>query len=177
MSLSLHTERLTLRPLRPADAPVLAAYRNDLAVALYQGWKLPYTVQDAGGLIAEMAGRIPGDPCWVQIGLELKETGALIGDVALCTEVQQAKIGVTLSAAAQGQGYAHEALRALLAHAFGTLSLEQVCAEIDPRNAAVTRLLLALGFRHTETQIGVYQNRGERTDNAVYMLVREETLT
>ena len=176
MSFPLHTERLTLRPLRPADAPVLSAYRNDPAVALYQGWKLPYTVQDAEELIAEMAGRVPGDEGWVQTGLEHRDTGELIGDVALNTGERQAELGVTLCTAAQGQGYAQEGLRTLLSHVFGSLNLEQVCAEIDPRNLAVTRLLV-LGFRHTSTTYGTYQNRGEWTDNAVYMLLREEWLT
>ena len=156
---------------------MLAAYRNDPAAALYQGWKLPFTVQDAEELIAEMAGRVPGDEGWVQIGLELRETGELIGDVALNTAGRQAELGVTLCTAAQGQGYAHEGLRALIAHAFGPLKLEQLRAEIDPRNGAVTRLLLVLGFRHLSTTHGSYQNRGEWTDNAVYTLRREETLT
>ena len=41
---------------------------------------------------------------------------------------------------------------------------------------AVTRLLLALGFRHLFTTYGTCQNRGEWTDNAVYTLRREEKL-
>lgn len=146
-------------------------------MALYQGWKLPYTVQDAEELIAEMAGRVPGDEGWVQIGLELRDTCALIGDVALNVAGRQAEIGVTLSAAAQGQGYALEGLRALLSHSFGPLNLERVVAEIDPRNMAVARLLLVLGFRHTSTTYGTFQNRGEWTDNAVYIMTSEEWLT
>ena len=170
MSFSLYTERLILRLLRPDDAPVLAAYRNDPAVARYQGWPLPYTAQDAEELIAEMAGRVPGDLGWVQIGLEHWDSCALIGDVALNTGERQAELGVTLCAAAQGQGYAQEGLRTLVAHAFGPLNLQQLRAEIDPRNVAVTRLLLALGFRYLSTTHGTCQNRGEWTDNAVYTL-------
>ena len=177
MSFELSSERLILRPLRPGDAPVLAVYRDDPAVARYQGWELPYTVQDAEVLIAEMAGRIPGDEGWVQIGLERRGTGALIGDVALNTHERQAELGVTLSAAGQGQGYALEGVRALLTHAFGPLKLEQVVAEIDPRNVAVMRLLLLLGFRHKVTSYGTYLHRGEWTDNAVYILTGEEWLT
>ena len=156
---------------------MLAAYRNDPAASLYQGWKLPYTLQDAEGLIAGMAGRVPGDQGWVQIGLELRETDTLIGDVALNVTGKQAEIGVTLCTAAQGQGYAHEGLRALMAHAFGPLKLEQLRAEVDPRNVAVTRLLLVFGFRRLSTTYGTFRNRGEWTDNAVYTLRREEKLT
>lgn len=177
MNFELSSKRLILRPLRPGDAPALAAYRSDPAVARYQGWELPYTVQDAGQLIAEMAGRVPGDEGWVQIGLESRAEGLLLGDVALNTSGRQAEIGVTLTAMAQGRGYAAEALQALISHAFGSLRLEQVRAEIDPRNVAVTRLLLTLGFRHTATEYGGYLNRGEWTDNAVYTVTEEEWLT
>ncbi|WP_407570237.1 GNAT family N-acetyltransferase [Deinococcus altitudinis] len=182
MSFELSSERLILRPLRPGDAPALAAYRSDPAVARYQGWVLPYSVQDAGQLIAEMAGRVPGDRVsesggWVQIGLESRAEGVLLGDVALNTSGRQAEIGVTLTAQAQGRGYAAEALRALISHAFGSLKLEQVRAEIDPRNVAALRLLLTLGFRHTATEYGGYLNRGEWTDNAVYTVTEEEWLT
>ena len=173
----MKTERLILRPLCPGDAPMLSAYRSDPAVARYQGWELPYTIQDAQQLIAEMAGRVPGDEGWVQIGLESLAESVLLGDVALNTSGRQAEIGVTLTLAAQGRGYAAEALRVLISHAFGSLKLEQVRAEIDPRNVAVERLLLTRGFRHTSTEYGGYLNRGEWTDNAVYRLKGEEWLT
>ena len=176
MNFLLRGDRLNLRPLRPGDAAALAAYRRDPQVALYQSWELPYTEQDADRLIAEMAGRVPGDPGWVQIGLEAPPGSDLIGDVALNTSRPEAEIGVTLSAGAQGKGYAEEALRALLAHAFGPLELERVRAEIDLRNVAVVRLLHLLGFRHAETQYGGYLNRGEWTDNAVYLLSADEWL-
>jgi len=145
-------------------------------VALYQSWPLPYTLRDAGLLISEMAGRVPGDEGWVQIALEHREAGVLLGDVALRTSGSQGEIGVTLSAAAQGNGYAAEALRALVSHAFGPLKQETLIAEIDPRNVAVERLLLGLGFRHTVTEHGTYLHRGEWTDNAVYRLARAEEL-
>lgn len=136
-------------------------------MALYQGWGLPYTLQDAQQLVAEMSGRVPGDPGWVQIGLESRVNGVLLSDVALNTSGQRAELGVTLSARSQGQGYAAEALKALIGHAFGPLGLEQLSAEIDPRNLAVVRLLLFLGFRHDSTGYGTSLSRGEWTDNAV----------
>jgi RimJ/RimL family protein N-acetyltransferase len=172
----LSSPRLHLRPMRQDDAPVLAAYRSDPAVAAYQSWNLPYTLADAEALIAEMEGRVPGDPGWVQLGLEEHSGGGLIGDVALNTTGHEAEVGVTLSATAQGKGYAEEALRVLLAHVFGPLGLERAVAQIDPRNVAVVRLLHVLGFRHLETQYGSYLNRQEWTDNAVYALLQEEWL-
>jgi RimJ/RimL family protein N-acetyltransferase len=166
------TERLSLRPLRAEDAEIIAAYRNDPQVAQYQGWPLPYTPEDSAQLIAEMVGRSPGEPGWVQIGLQRVSSGELIGDLALNTQGQQAEVGVTLSAAVQGQGYASEGLGGLIQYAFRVLGLDRLQAEIDPRNLAVAKLLSRLGFVHLETQIGTYLHRGEWADNAVYTLGR-----
>lgn len=166
----LSTPRLVLRPLTPADLPAVVAYRNDPEVARYQAWALPVTLDDVGGLVSEAA---LGAPDWVQRGVVLGN-GDLIGDVALNTRGAQAELGVTLAAHAQGQGYGMEALRALLGHAFGPLGLHRVHAGIDPRNAAVARLLTRLGFRHEGTHIQSYRHRGEWTDDAVYAMLRVE---
>jgi RimJ/RimL family protein N-acetyltransferase len=173
-ALNEETTRLQLRPFTPDDAPALAAYRSDPAVARYQGWALPYTVQDAAALIAEMAGRRLGDTGWAQVALEEQASGQLIGDVALNTQDQQAELGVTLAGAAQGRGYAQEAVRALLAHAFGPLGLHRIHAGIDPRNVSVARLLTRLGFRHEGTHRQSYLHRGEWTDEAIWALLAAE---
>ena len=170
----LYSARLKLRPLLPQDAPLLATYRNDPVVARYQGWALPYSVHDARQLVAGMEGRAPGDAGWVQIGVQHRETGVLLGDVAIHTLGLQAELGVTLTAEAQGRGYASEALGTLVAYAFQTLELHRLTGEIDPRNSPVARLLLSLGFRHLETHPGSYLIRGSWTDNAVYELTREQ---
>ena len=172
----LLTPRLHLRPLRPADAPALAAYRSDPAVARYQSWPLPFTLEHAQRMVAEMENRVPGDPGWVQIGLEVRSGGALLGDLAINTDQErvQAELGFTLSASAQGQGYAHEALGALLAHAFGPLGLHRLHAGLDPRNEASARLLTRLGFRHEGTALESYWQRGEWTDDARYALLSRE---
>lgn len=154
--------------------PGLAAYRGDPQVARYQGWELPFTPAIAAEFIGAMAGRLPGDPCWVQLGLESRASGELLGDVGLNTCSAQAELGVTLARRAQGQGYAVEGLRALLGHAFGPLRLHRVHAGIDPRNLTVARLLLRLGFRHEGTHLRSYLHRGEWTDEAVYAVLREE---
>ncbi|MFC4453317.1 GNAT family protein [Deinococcus sonorensis] len=177
-SWTIRSSRLLLRPLQQHDAPVLARYRNDPQVAAFQAWPLPYTLEQAQALIEAMQGRAPGDEGWVQIAVTLTSTGQLMGDVALRTFDRgaggQAEVGVTLSPEAQGQGYAQEALTALLGHVFGTLRLHRVSASIDPRNEGVRRLLERLGFRHEGTQLQSYWHRGTWTDDAIYALLREE---
>lgn len=169
----LVTPRLTVRSLVPEDAEVLTAYRNDPAVAAFQGWATPCSLSEAHALIADMSGKQLGDPGWVQCGVE-QTGGPLIGDVALRTNGGQAELGITLAARAQGHGYAAEAVAAVIAHAFTALNLRRLHASIDPRNVAVARLLTRLGFRHEGTLLEAYEHRGAWTDDALYGLLRRE---
>ena len=73
-------------------------------------------------------------------------TGDVIGRVAL---FHGNNIGYFLARAYWGQGYAQEALRALIDYAFANLTLTEILADIDPRNDASLRLLKRLGFRRT----------------------------
>ena len=47
------TPRLAVRMMRDADAPVVAAYRDDPAVNVYQDWDLPYTLEIARDRLAK----------------------------------------------------------------------------------------------------------------------------
>lgn len=167
---TLHTPRLTLRPLTPDDLPAVVAYRNDPEVARYQGWPLPATLETVAGLVSATP---LGSPGWVQRAVTLRE-GDLLGDVALNTQGPQAEVGVTLARPAQGQGYAHEALHALVTYAFGDLYLHRLHASIDPRNVRVAALLTRVGFRHEGTSLQSYWHRGEWTDDARYGLLASE---
>jgi RimJ/RimL family protein N-acetyltransferase len=143
----LATERVRIRPLEPDDAPALAAYRDDPAVARFQGWATPYTLDSALRLIREVGQLELGDAGWVQRGVELRETGALIGDVGLNRfATRRVEVGYTLARSAWGNGYATEAVGALVEHALGPLRMTHVFAGVDPANTASIAVLLRLGF-------------------------------
>ena len=148
---SLPAGRILLRRFRPADAEALAAYRNDPAVARYQGWKTPWPAEEATRFVASLAGLAPGTAGrWFQFAVGLAEDDALIGDCALhCTrdDPRQAELGCSFGRAHQGKGYAGEAVAALLAYAFTKLDLHRVFAFTDVRNAPARRLLERTGFR------------------------------
>lgn len=57
------------------------------------------------------------------------------------------EIGWRLVRHAWGKGYATEAARQLLAHAFQTVGLGRVVADVDPRNARSIRVATKLGMR------------------------------
>lgn len=60
----------------------------------------------------------------------------------------EVEIGWRLNRAAWGHGYAPEAARPVAEHAFHTLGLERIVADIDPRNLASLRVTEKLGMRH-----------------------------
>ena len=70
----------------------------------------------------------------------------------------------------------HEALGALLIHAFGKLALHRVEADIDPRNAASARSLERLGFQRE----GLLRERwivaGQVSVTALYGLLARDWL-
>ena len=86
---------------------------------------------------------MPGTPgSWFQFAITVKPDFPLIGDCALHLDSDRvAEIGFTLSRAGQGQGFAAEAVRAVIRYAFLELGARRVQAIVDARNESAIRLL------------------------------------
>jgi len=147
------TERLLLRRSRPEDAATISAYRSDPNVNRQQGWDRT----DLEGVLAdivEMSGRSPGEPGgWVQFTVEERGGGRIVGDVGLSVadgEPGVIKVGYTIDPAFQGNGYATEAIRALVEYAFETLGAELVRAHASAENAPSIRVAEKVGMRLVE---------------------------
>ncbi|MFD3314425.1 GNAT family N-acetyltransferase [Streptomyces sp. NPDC058694] len=144
----LETPRLVLRRFRAEDAAPLAAYRSDPLVARYQSWTAPVPLDSAARMVRGMATGSPEEPGWFQYAIELRADHCLVGDVGVCLHENrmQAELGFTLAGDRQGQGYATEAVRAVLGDLFDHRGLHRVSAECDARNDRSARLLRRLGF-------------------------------
>ena len=175
-TLQIMTARLRLRPLADSDAEALLGIFGDPQVMRY--WSTPpWTgLDDAHEMIQrDRAALSLGH--YVRLGLERVGDATLIGACTLFDlhpTSRRAEMGYALAAAAWGQGYMDEALRALLAFGFDDLGLNRVEADIDPRNEASARALQRLGFR----QEGLLRERwivaGEVSDSALYGLLRAD---
>jgi RimJ/RimL family protein N-acetyltransferase len=171
----LITERLRLRRSVPEDADAISAYRSDPEVRRYQGWgdTGPREVRVA---IEEMMGRAPGDPGgWVQLSVEDRRTGRLVGDVGLSPAEHHpgvVKIGYTIDPEFQGSGYATEAVRALIDYAFDVLDAVVVRAYASAENTASIRVAEKSGLRLVERFDGV--DDGVRWHGVRYELRRED---
>jgi aminoglycoside 6'-N-acetyltransferase len=171
----LVTERLYLRRSRPEDAETISEYRTDPDVHRYQGWERT----DPDGVraeIREMQSRSPGESGgWVQLSVEEREGGRLVGDVGLSPAEDEPgviKVGYTIAPASQGKGYATEAIVALVAYAFDALGAEVVRAYASAENVASLRVAEKAGMRLIER---IEHRRGDEVWHGVrYELRRAE---
>jgi len=146
----LTTERLVLRELTPEDAEALFEYRSHPHVTRFQSWN-PASIDDARAFLSTLKLQPPyTGGTWRQLGIALRADGTLIGDCGvhvLKTDSRHAEIGYTIAPGHQRNGYASEAVRALLGMLFGTLRMKRVVARTLASNAASKALLARLGFR------------------------------
>ena len=173
----LQTERLEIRKMAAGDLANFHAYRSDEEVTRYQG----FDVMDLGeckAFIAEQEDKVFGKPGeWVQYGIALRASGELIGDCALRVHAQDPRIGeigITLSREVQGNGYAQEAMRGLLAFFFETWGLHRVEETVDAENAAAAKLLESLGFRLEAHFIENIFFKGKWGSEFQYAMLRRE---
>lgn len=105
-----------------------------------------------------------------QLEFVVEHLGQVIGKAGLW---RIAELGYILHPDHWGKGLGREALRAVLAEAWTTHPrLDQITAEIDPRNIASARLLDRLGFQVTGHAENTLQVNGEWCDSTYYALPR-----
>jgi ribosomal-protein-alanine N-acetyltransferase len=173
---TLAAERVVLRWLSDADVPALYRIFSDPAVMRYWSHE-PFTeLADAADYL-EQIGQCFAEKSLFQWGVALKETDEVIGTCTLSSVTPRhgrAEIGYALARAHWGRGYMSEALPALLRFAFGTLGLNRIEADVDPRNAASLKSLERLGFRREGYQRERYRVNGEVQDSVLFGLLRSE---
>lgn len=173
----LITERLVIRSATEDDAERLHHRRNDPLVAKHQNWKLPYPMEQAQGLVAEVAalGEPTQDQWWMAI-VDDRITGETVGDLAvrLIWQGRSAEIGYTLDSSFWGRGYATESVAALVAWLFEHAGVTRISAMTHPENRASAMVLERCGFGfegHTKLS---YWVGDEASDDWIFGLVRDD---
>lgn len=175
-TLQLQTDRLRLRPLTATDVQALFAIHADPTFARF--WSsAPWTeLAQAERLIAQdQLDLATGEH--VRLGLERRADGALLGTCTLFkihAGNRRAELGYGLAPWHWGQGYAQEAVGALLDWGFGPLALHRVEADIDPDNHASAKLLRRLGFRLEGRLRERWFVNGVVSDSEIYGLLAPE---
>lgn len=175
-ALPLLTPRLRLRPVQARDAADLFAIFSDPQTMRY--WSsAPWTALDqAHAMIAgDTAALASGEA--LRLGLERLDDGRVIGVCALFNlsgQNRRAEIGYALARDVWGQGWMDEALRALVAQAFGPWGLHRLEADIDPRNTASARSLQRLGFQEEGRLRERWIVAGEVSDSGLWGLLARD---
>src|SRR5262245_13153351 len=144
--LRIETARLVLTPPIAADADaIFARYSSDPEVTRYLGWPQHHSVVETNAFLTFSAAewnRWPAGPYLIRA----RRDGRLLGGTGLAFErANQAMTGYVLAKDAWGQGYATEALRAMVdvARAVGVTRLYALC---HPQHQPSMRVLEKCGF-------------------------------
>ena len=148
----LRTERLTLRPFRHEDLEAQARTMGDPEVVRHLGGH-PFSREDTWRrmLCAPGLWTVLGYGYWA---VERSADGQLLGQVGFADFKRDMvpsieglpEMGWILAPAAQGQGYAGEAVAAALRWADAALAAPEIVAIIDAENAPSIRVAEKAGF-------------------------------
>ncbi|PRZ42799.1 RimJ/RimL family protein N-acetyltransferase [Antricoccus suffuscus] len=170
---SIHTPRLTLRPWTLQDAPAaLAIYGTPdvsrwLAPAMQQVPDIPAMEEILERWISECDGRDLPEGRWA---IELRETGELVGGIALLPMPPyhgDLEIAWQLAPRAWGKGLAAEAGHAVAHQAFESGALiDELFAVVRPRNVRGAATAKSVGMewvgetdKYYDLQLQVYRLR------------------
>jgi RimJ/RimL family protein N-acetyltransferase len=144
----LETERLVLRAPDRKDVKAITRLAGDRRIAVNTArLPHPYGIGDAEQFIAAANGR-DGEATFL-IALD----GEPIGVCNVELRADGPEIGYWLGAAHWGQGYATEAARAVIDHAFTELGHEALQAGARVSNPASRRVLEKCGFQWTGVRL------------------------
>ncbi|MBL8307045.1 MAG: GNAT family N-acetyltransferase [Rubrivivax sp.] len=175
-AITLHTPRLFLRPLEAGDAQALMTIYADPKVSRFLSRPAWTSLDQAHESIAR-AQRYAALGEGLRLGVLEQGQERVIGDVTLfdfMPQCRRAEMGYVLAADRWGRGFMHEALTALVDHAFSALDLNRIEADIDPRNTGSARSLERLGFLREGFLRERWIVAGEVSDTALYGLLRRD---
>ena len=148
--LVLLTPRLLLRPYEVADAPLFFALldqsRQRLETSFPDRLLAVPTPAHAPGQLAAFAHDWRAGRFYV-FGIWHRASQAYLGDICLMPQLDgQAEIGYYLAQEAEGQGYAREALGAIVSFGFGPVKAQRLLIRCFADNLRGQAVAQALGF-------------------------------
>jgi len=168
--------RLSLRQLADDDAKALFEVFSDPRVMRY--WSRgPFTdEQEARALLADIERGWRQDSFY-QWGVVPAGTDCVIGTATLFRierDHGRAELGFALGSAWWGRGFGGATVSLLIEHAFGSLGLSRLEADVDPRNGPSLQLLERFGFRREGLLRERYRVAGEVQDSILLGLLAKD---
>lgn len=173
----LETERLLLRELEEADWKAARAWDSDPEVTRFQSCD-PSDEAGSKQYLAQSMKTAREHPRRIyELGIEVKQTGQLIGRVAVNLdrpEHADATAWFVIRRDHWGQGYVSEAVRRLFTFGFKDLGLHRIWADCDPRNTGSWRVMEKVGMRREGHLRENWWLKGEWCDSYVYAVLASE---
>ena len=160
------TTRTLVRPAVIADAGALHASRGQMPFD-----RQTRTLEETRKLIAGMDKRPVFDAAgWQQFAVLARDDGRYLGDIGVNFDTprnRQAEIGFAFAPEARGQGFATEAVGAMVDRLFAR-GRHRLIAQTDMRNTATQRLLERLRFRREAMHLQSWEEDGRWFDEVGY---------
>lgn len=170
----LMTPRLTLRPLEKRDVDAVFAMMRDDETMRFWDWPAFKDRDVVADIVdAQLTDVTAGTAMYWAVALS--GDGDVVGSCDLSDidrHHKRAEVGFLFSRAYWGNGYAREAMEAIVEFAVADLKIERLWARFHTGNAASQRLLERLGFIREGTLRGHIIRDGTRRDCEIYARMR-----
>ena len=174
---SIETPRLLLRQFQAGDVDDIFEYASDPEVTKHVRFVTHKSPDDTRAFLKLMEeNRCAGSSVVWAVTLR-SGGGKVIGSVGfVCWTPQhrRAELGYALNRHYWNQGYASEAVAALVAHGFSALNLNRIEAFVSPAHRPSQRVLEKCGF-HPEGVLRQHELiKGHWHDSRVYSILRQD---
>ncbi len=176
--MTLHTQRLILQEVQAADAAEIHALNILPETDRYNTLGIPEHLSETELLVAEwMAMRTVHPQQHYVFAIRQQASNVFIGNIGLklsAAKYRRGEVWYKVHVSHWGQGYATEALRAVLHFAFASLHLHRIEAGCAVENRASAAVLQKVGMIREGGKRKVLPIRGEWVDNDEYAILEEE---
>lgn len=151
---SIHTKRLTIRPLTESDTDFIFELYNTAGFKRFVGDKQLHSTQDARHYLTKNLMSMYETPGMGLFRIALQGDDIPIGICGLIKRdsLDDIDLGYGYLPAFEGQGYAFEAAEAMMTLAREEMALRRLVAITDSANARCISLLTRLGFSFEKNQ-------------------------
>jgi RimJ/RimL family protein N-acetyltransferase len=167
-----------LRPFQVADLNDLYDIRSRPEVVRFLYWDVQTLAETKEVLDIKMTmTEFTKDGDTIVLAVVHQESGRVIGESSLFWHSeahQQGEVGFVFNPAYQGQGFASEATKTVLALGFEGYGLHRIYGRCDARNVGSYKLMARLGMRREAHFIHNEIFKGEWGDELVYAMLQDE---
>lgn len=175
---TLESDRLILRKFKMDDAEgMYNNWASDPECNKYLNWNLHKSMEETKALIRLWINEYDNGSCnWV---VELKDSGEIIGSISVMTILKKhstAELGYCYGSKYWGNGYATEALRAVIEYLLTECDFYLVEARHISGNPASGRVMEKAGM-HKDAVLRdrrINKHTGERNDSVIYSIKKDE---